>query len=356
MQRPGLFGAASTRIGAAFFFATIGACSPADDDQRVVLYSSVDDYVLAEVLLAFEVETGIRVKTVGDTEATKTTGLVLRLLAEREQPRADVWWSSEPFGTIRLAREGVLGPYTSPQAEAAFPANGWPESLRDPGGAWYGFAQRARVLAYSPARAEDPPATLAELTEPRWRGRIGMARPRFGTTRGHMAWLAAAWGEEAFEAWLLALKGNGLRLYDGNATIVRAIRDGEIDVGLTDTDDVLALRTTSTSVLDAPQIAQDQADALGRWPDPGRMVIPNTIALVSGGPNPDGASRLIDWILEGNAERIIAASPSGNVPVHPVVLAELGLGPQEPTRGPSLLDAASAEERAMAICERVLGP
>ena len=45
-------------------------------------------------------------------------------------------------------------------------------------------------------------------------------------------------GAEGFRSWAQGLKANGLRLYDGNSSVVRAAANGEIDVGLTDTDDV----------------------------------------------------------------------------------------------------------------------
>lgn len=331
--------------------ALVPSCSqPADAPREVVLYTSADDYVVREVVAAFEAQSGITVKVVGDTEATKTTGLVTRLLAEKDAPRADVWWSSEPFGTIRLAREGVLEPHTCEPAEAAF-EGGWPARLRAADGTWYGFAQRARVLCYSTSRAPSPPTTLAELAGPEWTGRVGMARPEFGTTRGHMAALAETWGPEAFEAWLAAMKQNGLRLYDGNATAVRAVAEGEIDVCLTDTDDVFSGQRNGWRVelvFEAPEGGSE------RWPSFGPMVMPNTAALVRGGPHPAEARELLAFLLAGDAERLLAASDSRNDPVLPSVEPN----PEAPApASPAELDLSAVADRvpeAMAICERVL--
>ncbi|MBN1964808.1 MAG: ABC transporter substrate-binding protein, partial [Anaerolineae bacterium] len=72
------------------------ACSPdTGATNAVVVYVSVDQPHAEPVLARFEEQTGIDVQAVYDTEATKTTGLVTRLYAEREQPQADVFWSSE---------------------------------------------------------------------------------------------------------------------------------------------------------------------------------------------------------------------------------------------------------------------
>ena len=196
---------------------------------RVVLYSSVDGWLLGELVEACRADTGLDVVAVGDTEATKTTGLVTRLMAEKGSPKADVWWSSEPFGTVRLAREGVLAPL--PAGPSVVPA-GWPEDLVDPEGRWVGMALRSRVIAYSTRRVGErrAPTTLRELIEPEWDGRVGMARPQFGTTRGHLGALYALWGAEGLGTWIDGARANGLRVYDGNATVVRKIAEGEIDV------------------------------------------------------------------------------------------------------------------------------
>ncbi len=282
---------------------------------EVVLYSSVDDALLREIVGAYEDETGVKVLLVGDTEATKTTGLVQRLIAEKGSPRADVWWSSEPFGTVLLSREGVLAPYTSGAGESHF-EGGWPAGLRGERGDWYAFALRARVIAYSTERVEDPPRTLAELGEPGWTDRVGMARPQFGTTRGHIGALFNSWGEKAYLTWLLGLEYRRVRLYDGNASVVRAIAQGEIDVGLTDTDDVWAGQRNGWAV-GLVYESVDPGAGQGRLASPGAMVVPNTVALVAGGPSPAQGRALIDYLLSPRVESMIAASDSGNVPVIP---------------------------------------
>jgi iron(III) transport system substrate-binding protein len=323
-----------------------------DGEQRVVLYSSVDDYLLRVVVRAFEQETGIRVDLAGDTEATKTTGLVQRLLAERSSPRADVWWSSEPFGTIQLSREGLLEPYTSGH-EAEF-EGGWPVEMRGEQGDWYGFASRARVIVYNTQRLqqEQAPTRLRDLADPRWRGRIGMARPQFGTTRGHMGALVAICGPDATEAWLRRMRENGLRLYDGNATVVRAVAHGEIDLGLTDTDDVWAGQREGWPVelvFEAPDAGG--ADGLCSF---GPMLIPNTVAMMRGGPNPAAAARLIEFILSERVERLLAESESGNIPVRPGLAAQFPRALIPEGRLPDLQRVADHIPPAMDISERAL--
>jgi iron(III) transport system substrate-binding protein len=323
-----------------------------EGEQRVVLYSSVDDHVLREVVRAFEQAHGIRVQLAGDTEATKTTGLVQRLLAERASPRADVWWSSEPFGTIQLSREGLLEPYTS-NHEAEFGGT-WPAEMRGERGDWYGFASRARVIVYNTQRlqASEVPRTLRDLADERWRGRVGLARPQFGTTRGHMGALVVLCGEEQTEAWLAAMRANGLRLYDGNAMVVRAAALGEIDLALTDTDDVWAGQREGWPVelvFEMPD--SDRGDGLCSF---GPMLVPNTVAKVRGGPNPQAAALLIEFILSERVERMLAESESGNIPIRPSLAAQFPRAAIPAGTMPDLQKVAEAIPRAMEICERVL--
>jgi iron(III) transport system substrate-binding protein len=320
-------------------------CRRQPANPTVTLYSSADDALLRLIADDFQKQSHITIQIVGDTEATKTTGLVERLIAERSRPRADVWWSSEPFGTIRLAQEGLL---QSAPADIVQPD--WPENLRAPDRTWYGFASRARVVVYSTQRLDAAPKTLADLAQPRFKNRIGMARPQFGTTRGQMGALLAQFGEPAFRAWLTSLRDNGIRLYDGNSAVVHAVAFGEIDVGLTDTDDVYAGQREGWPVdlVFAPA-------AIGPTDRPdSALLLPNTAGLIRGGPHPPEADALLAYLLSERAERLLATSESRNIPWRPALAQELGIGTASKTRIPDLPSAAAASTQAVAICEEIL--
>lgn len=324
--------------------------------RRVVLYTSIDEDIYRPILEAFTAKTDIQVRVVGDTEATKATGLVQRLIAEKDAPVADVWWSGEPLSTMILSKNAVLRKYAS-SIEGEFRPAGWPKGLRGSDGTWYGLALRARVIAFNTNRLkrDDAPTSLRALAEPRWRGKVGMARPQFGTTRLDMAALLAASGEQPFEAWLEALERNDLRLYDGNSSVVRALSTGEIEIGLTDTDDVHAGRRNAWPV-DMVLIKPDppRAPAVGLR-SAGPILIPCTVALVKGGPNPTEATRLADYLIGVDAERALAAGPAKHWPIRPSLQREFSA--QELPKGAELdwhaiLDAS---DRAGAIVARVLG-
>src|SRR3990172_12771349 len=109
----------------------------------VVVYTSVDDVFARPIAQRFQQETGIKVRLVPDTEETKSTGLLNRLIAEKDRPQADVFWSGDPVRASILKAHGVSTPYHSPRAE------GLPKMFSDPEGHWVGFSARARVLIYN---------------------------------------------------------------------------------------------------------------------------------------------------------------------------------------------------------------
>jgi len=343
------------------------ADSPSAAEKRVVLYSSADDEILRTIVGQFEKAARVKVAVVTDTEATKTTGLVLRLLDERSAPRADVWWSSEPLGTVRLARDGVLGSVPETLISA-----GWPTSLVGADRAWVGFARRARVIAFSTKRvaAGERPGRLRELIEPRWKGRIGMARPQFGTTRTQMAALLAAAGDRAMRGWLRGLSANEVRLYDGNASVVRAIAQGEIDVGLTDSDDAWAAKRNGWAVesvfesrddvieVDEMKVdgnrVEDRLKIEGELASNGPLLMPNTVSVVRGGPNGAGGLKLVKFLLSAGVERALAASDSRNIPVSSSVASEFEALRVPTAWEPDWEQVAGASDEAMKICGEML--
>lgn len=291
--------------------------APGAPSGTVVVYTSVDQRFARQVLDRFERQTGIRVATLADTEAGKTTGLLRRLEREAVRPRCDVWWSSEVFGTIELARRGVLEPYESPAA-ADIPA-----AWKDDEHYWTACAARARVLAYDPQRvdAAELPAEWSGLADPVWAGRLAIANPQFGTTRGHVAAMFATWGPEPTRTFLEALRDAGTRIADGNAHAVRLVASGAVDLCLTDTDDVWVARGRGESLaLIYPRLT----------PDGPVVWIPCSVARVRSGPHPEAARALIDFLVSAEVEQALAESDARYVPVRPELRKKLSITGPEP--------------------------
>src|SRR5260370_37579979 len=94
-------------VALAILALTCGCNSRSTSPGTVVVYTSVDDVFARPIAERFEKETGIQVKLVPDTEETKSTGLLNRLLAEKDRPQADVFWSGDPVRPGILQKHGV---------------------------------------------------------------------------------------------------------------------------------------------------------------------------------------------------------------------------------------------------------
>ncbi len=271
-----------------FLLLSLAACK-AQAAPTVVVYTSVDQPYAEPIFEAFEQQTGIRVLAIYDAEAAKTTGLVSRLSTERANPQADVFWSSEIAQTLWLQDQGLLAVYQSPMAE------GIPAAFRDSQGYWSGLGYRTRVIIVNTTRVapEDYPQTLADLLDPKWgAGEVGLANPLFGTTATHAAALYASWGPQPALAFFQQLEAQGVRIVDGNSVVRDMVANGDLKLGLTDTDDAEAAIQAGKPVV---MIFPDQQGE-------GTLAIPNTVALVAGGPNPTQAQALIDYLLSPEVE------------------------------------------------------
>src|SRR5260370_40765654 len=161
----------------------LAGCSGKKEANTVVVYTSVDDVFARPVCEQFEKDTGIKVKLVPDTEETKSTGLLNRLIAEKDRPRADVFWSGDPVRAAVLKAKGVSAPYHSKEAE------GLPQQFSDPEGHWTGFSARARVILYNKdhVRPRQETKSVMDLLDSRFKGKACIANPLFGTTSMHAA-------------------------------------------------------------------------------------------------------------------------------------------------------------------------
>ncbi len=282
---------------------------------EVIVYTSVDQEYATRVFDLFAEKTGVSVRAVFDTEAGKTTGLYRRLMAERRRPRADVFWNNEICRTIQIAEAGLAKDISDlvPQDLS--------KQWLDPDGCWAAFSLRARVIVYNTnlLKPEDVPKSLQELAEEKWRGKVVMANPLFGTTASHMAALYLALGDEGAESFLLALKANDVRLVEGNSVVRDVVARGEMPLGLTDTDDVFA------GIQDGMPIALALPDQDGI----GTFTMPNSVAIIAGGPNPETARMFVQFLLTPEVEALLAHGRPRQIPVR-----------AEVSRPPELTDLA----------------
>ena len=270
-----------------------------------MVYTSVDEVFSRPIAERFEKEQKIKVLLVTDTEETKSTGLVNRLIAEKNRPQADVFWSGDPVRTAILKSKGVTAPYQSPEAKDL------PKNLSDPEGHWTGFSARARIIIFNRnlVKEGEEPQSILDLNDPRFRGKACMANPLFGSTSMHAAALFDKLGENEAKKFFEGFAANSGTILSSNGEVRRRVANGEFAVGLTDTDDYNEARAESKPV------GAVYPDAKGM----GTVVVPNSVSLIAGGPNPALAKKFIDFLLTPEVEKALAESEAAQIPVRPGV-------------------------------------
>lgn len=289
-----------------FALALLGGCKPGNQPSNtVVVYTSVDDVFARPVCEQFQKQTGIEVKLVPDTEETKSTGLLNRLIAEKARPQADVFWSGDPVRAAVLKAKGISAPFK--------PANPADTTGRfsDPQGHWSALSARARVIIYNTnlVAAGQEPKSLNDFLDAKWKGKACLANPLFGTTSMHAAALFETMGETKAKEFFDGLLANGVRMLSSNGEVKRRVASGEFAFGLTDTDDA------SVSIKEGKPVAMvypDQDNA-------GTLIVPNASVLIANGPNPDNGRKFVEYLLTSAVEQALAESEAAQMPLRPGV-------------------------------------
>lgn len=270
--------------------------------KEVVVYTSVDDVFARPIAEMFTKNTGIPVKLVPDTEETKSTGLLNRLIAEKKRPQADVFWSGDPVRAEILKSKGISESYHSPEA------NDIPKAFRDPKWHWTGFSTRARVLLYNTKliSKNEAPKSIMDLSEnSKFKGKGCIANPLFGTTSMHAAAIFVVLGDEKGRDYFKGLTKNKVRMVSSNGEVRRRVSEGDCAVGITDTDD-------------AYQAVRDKKPVKVVFPDEnglGTLLVPNVAVLIARAPNQKGGKKFIDFLLKPETEKILAESDAAQMPL-----------------------------------------
>ncbi len=278
-------------------------CAP--KAPEVVIYSSLDGEFSEPIMKGFQAKSGIRVIPKFDAESTKTVGLTQSIIAEAPRPRCDLFWNNEILNTLRLKQKGLLAPF-HPRDAGEFP-----EVFRDKDAQWYGFAARARILLVNTnvVPESERPKGIMDLIDAKWKGKIGMAKPLFGTTATHAACLFAAWGDAKAKSYYRDLKANKVQILSGNKQVAQAVGAGSIAFGITDTDDAMEeIAAGSPVMIVYPDRKDDEI---------GTLFIPNTLAMIKGAPHPENAAKFADYLLSAEVETALARGPSAQIPLNP---------------------------------------
>ena len=275
-------------------FLILGGCKK--NANEVVVYSTVDQVFSEPILKDFEQETGIVVKAVYDTEETKSTGVMNRLIAEKDNPMCDVFWSGDPIRNGVLQSKGITTAYQSEQTSLI------PALFKDKGNHWIGFSARARVMIYNKKliSSDSLPRSIFDFTQPWFKGNFTIANPLFGTTTFHVATIFVKLGNAQAEQWMNDIQTNGVVVATSNGDVKKRVMNGEVAFGLTDTDDAFEAKKESDEV---DYIFLDQQDD-----GIGSLIMPNALSLIKGSPQSENGKKFINYMLSREVEAKLAIS------------------------------------------------
>ncbi len=283
----------------------IAACGKKQTRAKTVTVYVSEDQVFSEPILKdFEKQTGIKVNAIYDTEEAKSTGTMNRLIAEKDNPQADVYWANEPIRAEVLKQKGISAPYISPNAKDI------PAVFKDPDGYWTGFSARARVLIVN-NKVKEKPKSISAYLDPRWKGKSVIANPLFGTTTSEIAALFTLWGDEQAKAFMMGLKKNKVAVSTSNGESADFVAAGQYDFSLVDSDDgVNRMRQGKPVSIVYPDQGPNGI---------GCFIVPNAVVLIKGAPHPQLAKKVIDFLLSPQTESKLAFADCAQIPLHPGV-------------------------------------
>lgn len=223
-----------------------------------------------------------------------TEKLIAKIAAEAEagKVQADVLMVADPAYYLTLKERGMLLPY-KPEAPNVL-------GERDPDGYFTSVRIINVGLGYNTqiVSAEEAPKKFSDMTDPKWKGRIGMSDPTLsGSAFGTVAGLADKYGWEFFEK----LRANDLEIVAGHGTLQSKLASGELHAAIILEINALAAKQKGDPV----EIV---------YPEDGILMLPSPIGIVSSTQNPDAAKALVDWWYGPEAQGSLAKTN-----MHPVV-------------------------------------
>jgi iron(III) transport system substrate-binding protein len=273
------------------------AHAQAQDSKVLNLYSS-RHYQTDEALYSnFTKATGIRINRIEAGEDP----LIERIRNEGERSPADVLVTVDAGRLWRAEQLGFFQPVKSAVLDARIPA-----AYREPGGLWYGFSLRARVIAYNKAKIKPAEvATYESLADPKWKGRICM---RSSTNIYNLSLMGAMidhLGRAKAEEWAQGVKANLARDPKGGDTDqLKSVAAGECDVTIS--NQYYYARMLRSGKPDERETAERVGIVFPNQATWGTHVNISGAGVMKNAPNREAAIRFLEYLASDEAQRYFA--------------------------------------------------
>jgi len=296
------------------------AFSATAQENVVNIYSS-RHYKTDEALYdGFTQRTGIKVNRIEGGE----DALIERVRNEGPRSPADVLITVDAGRLWRAEQLGLFQPVKSPVLEARIP-----ENLREPGGRWFGFSMRARVIAYNKAKVKPGEIEAYEqLADPKWKGRVCMRSSTNVYNLSLMGALIDHLGEAKAEAWAKGVRANLAQEPKGGDTDqLMAVAAGQCD--LTVSNQYYYARLARSEKPDERQAAERLGIVLPNQKTWGTHVNISGAGVLKNAPHRDAAVKFLEYLASDDAQRYFADGNNewpvvAKLPIDNPVLASFG--------------------------------
>jgi iron(III) transport system substrate-binding protein len=295
-----------------------GGGSESGGGSPLTVYSGREEELVAPLFELFERETGIDVEVrFGDSAELAAT-----IAEEGDNSPADVFFAQDPgsLGSV----ERVLEPLPDDILGRV------PERFRDAEGRWVGTSGRVRVIAYNTEELveADVPDSVFELTDPRWKGKIGIA-PTNASFQAFVTAMRLSAGEDRTRDWLERLKANEPKTYEKNTPIVEAVAAGEIELGLVNHYYLYVVKEEQSDAAVANHFLERG--------DPGALVSVAGAGVLESADDPSDAERFVEFLLSDEGQRFYTnTSEEAEYPLVAGIQPRRGLRPLAQLEGPAV--------------------
>ena len=266
-------------------------------DGEVNLYSYRQPFLIEPMLEEFTRQTGTKVNVVFAKK-----GMVEKIKAAGDNNPADAVLTVDIGRLDALHKAGLLEGVDSAVLSEAIPAN-----LRHPDGLWFGLTTRARLALTSKDRVKPGELeTLADLADPKFKGRICTRSGKHVYNVALIASVIAHEGEEAAEQWLAGVRDNLARKPQGNDRAqAKGIHEGVCDVAISNHYYMGKMATNEKKPEQkdwAKAVNVQFLDQGGR----GNHVNISGAAVIKGAKNRDNAVALLEFLASDMAQNMYA--------------------------------------------------
>ncbi len=214
--------AASTVLAAATACGSGADSATPGEKPTLTLYNAQHDDLAKAMVANFTEQTGIKV----NIRSGKDFELANQLVQEGDRSPADVFITENSPAMGLVSSKGGFAKVDQATLDQV------PSAYRPSDGSWVGFAARATVMVYNPAKLPtgELPKSIMDLSDPTWQGKFGIAAAG-ADFQAIVSAVLATQGTDAGTAWLKGLKTNA-KVYPGNGAILKAVNAGEIPAGI----------------------------------------------------------------------------------------------------------------------------